>query len=144
MKKNNIQPIISIVIVFQILFMSACGSDGPSAQEIAKKAITSSPWKVQSVTVDGTDQTAVYSGLTITFTETGFTATNGGPVWPATGTWNFSDGAGKEIVRGDGLSVTVTEATQTRLVLKLTWSKTTLGPGRESSVSGENTFTFAH
>jgi len=44
--------------------------------------------------------------------------------------------------RGDGLSMTLTELTASKLVLTLSWSETTLGGGRINSVEGNNTFTF--
>ena len=77
------------MIIFGLLFIMACGSDSPTAKEEATKALTSGDWKMQSVSVDGTDQTTVYAGLAATFTDTGFSSTRGGLVWPASGTWSF-------------------------------------------------------
>jgi hypothetical protein len=64
-------------------------------------------------------------------------------VWPASGTWVFADGNAKTITRSDNLAVTITEVTDTKLVLTLTWATTTLGGGRVESVKGINVFTFA-
>ena len=107
-----------------------------------KTILTSGAWKIQSVAVDGADQTNVYKGLSLSFTNTLVNATNGGAVWLASDTWKFADETGKSITRGDGIQVTVEEATATKLVLKLTWTKTTLGSGRINSVKGVNVFTF--
>lgn len=144
MKNTIIKSSVSVLIISSLLFIIACGSDpaGPTAKEETTKVLTSGAWKMQSVSVDGTDQTTVYTGLAITFTETGFTTTKGGLVWPATGTWSFKDDTAKSMVRNDGIEVTLVEATTSKLVLKLAWSKTTIGPGRVASVSGQNTFTF--
>lgn len=143
--KNILRTSLSVVIIASILFMMACGSTpGPTAKEEATTLLTSGAWKMQSVSVDGTDQSAVYAGLVLTFTATGFSSAKGGLVWPATGSWNFKDETAKSIVRNDGLEVTLVEATTSKLALKLAWAKTTIGPGRVASVGGQNTFTFTH
>ena len=98
--------------------------------------------QVQTVQVDAVDKTTVYKDLKLTFTATGFTATGGGSVWPATGTWKFADDTGKVITRGDGLSINLMEVSATKLVLTLTWTKTTLDGGRVEAVAGQNVFTF--
>ena len=97
---------------------------------------------MSSVTVDGADKTSIYKDLKLTFTSTGFTSVNGGVVWPASGTWQFTDGTGKNITRGDGLQIAIDEASTSKLVLKLTWNQTTLGPGRVNSLMGVNVFSF--
>jgi hypothetical protein len=38
--------------------------------------------------------------------------------------------------------VTLERISETELVLDLTWSKTTLGSGREASIQGAHTFVF--
>ncbi len=91
--------------------------------------------------MDGADQSGVYKGFTIKFTSTGFTTTNGGAVWPASGTWTFTDATAAVIKRDDGLPINV-EVTDTTLKQTLTWTKTTLAGGRTSSVKGQNVFTF--
>ncbi|MBX2895507.1 MAG: hypothetical protein KF763_08690 [Cyclobacteriaceae bacterium] len=107
-----------------------------------RSLLTSGTWALQTVSVSGVDQTAVYTGLTLRFTDTNFTATNGRVIWPALGTWQFSDDTGKIIQRNDGLLITIETATTSTLVLKLNWDETTLGSGRVSSVEGAHTFNF--
>lgn len=133
-----------------VMFISGCGggksdpAPAPVETEAVKntKLLTTGTWNVQTVSVDAVDKTTVYKDLKITFNSTGFTATGGGSVWPATGTWKFSDDTGKVITRGDGLSISLTEVSTTKLVLALAWTKTTLGDGRVESVSGQHVFTF--
>lgn len=122
--------------------LSSCGGDGPSASEVMTKKLIAHPWNLQSATVDGTDKTSTYTGLAITFTKTGFTASNGLPIWPASGTWEFIDKQAKGIIRNDDLEITITEATATTLKLTFTWSKTTFEPGRVGSVDGLHVFTL--
>jgi hypothetical protein len=125
-----------------IISVQGCKDEVPETDRV-KGILKSSAWKVQSVSVDNTDQTTVYKGLTLIFTDAGYTSTNGGVVWPASGTWVFADGNAKTITRSDNLAVTITEVTDTKLVLTLTWATTTLGGGRVESVKGINVFTFA-
>jgi hypothetical protein len=133
---------VGILLMGIILIQSCKGDDPIPATEQVKEVLKSGAWKMQTVTVDGTDQTTVYKNLTLTFSDTGFNTTNGGMAWPASGTWKFTDDTAKAIERSDGLTITIDEATTTKLVLRLTWSKTTIGLGRTASVKGVNVFTF--
>jgi hypothetical protein len=124
--------------------LSSCKGDDPSVTEAQKitNLLTGSPWKIQSVTVDNVAHDELYPNLSVTFTSTGFTATNGLLVWPTTGTWTFTDKTATTFSRNDGVEVTINEISDTRLVLSLTWTKTTLGGGRANSLSGKNVFTL--
>ena len=122
--------------------LSSCGGDDPSASEVMTKKLIAHPWNLSSATVDATDKTSTYSGLNVTFTKTGFTATNGLPIWPATGTWEFTNNKATSIIRNDDLEIEITEASKTTLKLTFTWNKTTFEPGRVSSVDGVHVFTF--
>jgi hypothetical protein len=134
-------------ILFRLILLTGlllgCGSD-PELTQVEKKTaiMTKSTWKLKDVLVDGIDQTDVYEGLTLKFTETAFTTTNGGLVWPAAGTWNFKDDVGTTINRSDGIEIELTEISDAKLVLKLSWDKSTIGPGRIGSLSGAHKFTF--
>ncbi len=146
MKKLSINKTINMgaFLSLLLLIISCGGSDpAPTEQEVVTEALVSGTWKVQSVTVDGADQSSIYTGLIINFTATGFSASNGSPVWPASASWSFTDDLAKTIII-DGLEISIVEASSVKLVLKLTWNKTTLGPGRVASLSGQNIFTFAH
>jgi hypothetical protein len=130
-------------LLFSIITLQSCGkkNDPIPVTEQTKAILRANTWKMTNVTVDGTDKTSVYTGLTLSFTDTDYTTTNGGVVWPGSGTWSFADATGKLITRSDGLSITVEEAIATSLRLKLTWNKTTLG-GRTESVGGVHVFSF--
>jgi hypothetical protein len=101
------------------------------------------PWKLQSSSVDGVDKTALYNGFAITFTSSGFTTTNGGAIWPASGKWSFQGTGTTTIVRNDGVSVQI-QVSSTSLVMTVAWTSTTLGSGRTESTSGNNVFTMTH
>ena len=138
-----------IMAVATLVHLSGCkgGTADPtpavvSKQDEVKAKLTSPTWKMQSVTVDGADKTTLYKDLTLKFTASGFTSTNGGAIWPATGTWSFTTADATAVKRDDGLVVTLQEVTDTSLKLALTWTKTTLGSGRIESVSGQHVFSF--
>ena len=135
---------VQLFIILCVLpFLTGCGgggSDSPSAKEVATKMLTANSWKLSSVTVDGTDQTSLFNNMTLNFAATSFTASNGGLVWPASGTWTFKDEEGKIIVRNDGLLITVMELNDASLQMSLTWASSTIGPGRVSSIAGVHIF----
>ena len=141
MKIQALKYITALVILAGIFQLSGCKKSDPtpSAQDVVKKNMESATWVVKTVTVDGVDQTSVYQGLTIKFTDNAYTTTNGKAIWPASGTWTFTSADGTTIKRDDGLVITVA-ATSTSLQLSLTWAETTLG--RVSSVAGLHVFTF--
>ena len=132
----------ALLMTSMLLLLNCKGKDPePSATDKVKAQLTSSTWTLQKVTVDDVDQTSAYSGMTIKFTETTYTTTKGGLVWPASGTWAFTDDTATAFKRDDGVEVK-TAATDTSLTLTLTWAKTTLGSGRVESTKGVHIFTF--
>ena len=135
--------ILSVAIIISLLVLSSCGGDSsPSASEVTTKQLTSSGWKISTVQVDGTDQTALFANMTLSFTATNYSATKGGAVWPASGTWSFTDEAGKVIKRNDNVEVTIVEISDASLRLSLSWAAGTFGPGRTESVAGNHVFSF--
>jgi len=153
--KTIFRKIIAVIFLFTttasiLTQLSSCGGDGGgdptptpvSKQDEVKAKLTSPTWKMVSVSVDGTDKTSLYKDLSLKFTATGFTSTSGGAIWPASGTWSFTSAEATAIKRDDGLEVTLQEVTDTSLKLALTWSKTTIGPGRAESVNGKHVFSF--
>ncbi len=145
------QPNRILILLFSfvscICVISGCGGGGDPEPTVTKseevtKILSGGTWKLSTVMVDGVDQTNVYKGLTLNFTSTSITSSNGGLVWPANSTWKFTDDTATAIDRGDGIKVTISEVKSDKLSLVLTWSKTTLGSGRASSVKGQHTFSF--
>lgn len=143
--KKFLQTIPAIALLGFVLTIASCGGKEPAAQtdtERVQEILTSGTWKIQSVSVDGVDRTSDFANLQVIFNSGSFTATNGKLVWPATGTWSFTNDQATAFSRSDGVSVSIVEATDIRLVVELDWTSTTYGPGRVSSVAGEHTFTF--
>lgn len=127
-----------------LLMAQGCKKKDDPIPETARvrSLLKANTWKMQSVTVDGTDQTTLYTGLSLSFTDANYTTVKGGGVWPSSGGWTFTDESAKTIKRSDGLEINILEATATSLQLGLIWSQGTIGPGRMSSVSGNHQFVF--
>lgn len=126
------------------MMMAGCGkgSDPVPETDRVRGFLTGTAWQVSQVSIDGVSKTSSFSGLTLTFTATGYTTANGRLVWPATGTWQFKDDTGKLLLRSDGVEVTITDVTTTTLSLSFNWATTTLGPGRVTSTAGKHDFQF--
>jgi hypothetical protein len=109
-------------------------------QKAAFNLLTSGPWRLEAVGIDGLDHTSEFAGFTLTFGAEVFHSTQGNLVWPETGLWRFEDEAAKAIIRSDGILVRIETLTASRLVMLLDWPVGTLGSGRSASVAGEHRF----
>jgi hypothetical protein len=137
-----VSKLVLVAMTFAVIIsVQGCKDEVPETDRV-KGILKASTWTMQTVVVDAVDQSTVYKGLTLNFTDTGYSSTNGGVVWPASGTWVFADASAKTITRNDNLAITITEVTDAKLILSLTWAKTTLSGGRVESVKGINVFTF--
>jgi hypothetical protein len=134
---------LPIALISLAINFSGCSDDKKiTRQEEVTAALTSGTWKVNTVTVDGVDKTSTYKDLSLTFTSASFTSTNGGVIWPSSGTFTFRDANATSIKRNDNLEVQIQEATTASLELGLSWTKTTLGSGRVESIGGQHVFSF--
>lgn len=141
--KNYLIAFLSIALAIFTVQLSGCDSAEPQSEvQKATEFLTSGSWLVETVTVGGVPATNTYKDLSITFSGASFQSVNGDPIWPATGTWSFSDDTAKKIVRNDGIELTVVELTSSVFSFEMVWSKTTLGTGRTNSLTGRHVFTF--
>ena len=130
-----------IALVITVLTLESCkDKTTPTASEIISKKLSTGAWKVKSVTVDNTDKTDLFKDFTLQYTATTYTTTHGTPVWPASGTWKFADEPATVITRDDGLEITIESIKDNEFIYSLTWTKTTYGAGRGSSVNGVHRF----
>ena len=126
---------LAAIIFLALILLTACSPDDPSpADQLTGE------WTVSRVTLDGVDITHEFEGFTLQFAANTYTAANGEPVWPATGTWSLINPS--VFVRHDGIEVNIDNLTPGALTLSLFWNKTTLGSGRAASVSGDYVFEF--
>jgi len=138
---THLKIVISLSLLCLLLHTTACKKKDPSPQDVVKTNLVGPIWKIKTVTVDGVDYTSSYLGMTIVFTETSYTTTNGGVVWPSPGMWQFNSNDGSKMIRNDGKEVSIS-VTASQLDLSLFWPTTTYTGGRSSSVKGSHKFTF--
>jgi len=139
----------SLLVLFCVSLLENCGSHSPTpapptAVEKATALMVASPWTMKSLTIDGTADDTFFVGLAITFTASGFTAKNGDPVWPASGTWSFTDTNATSFKRSDDLTIQVDNLSESSMQLSLVWTSTTTSGGRANSVAGKHVFVFSH
>jgi hypothetical protein len=140
---NNILKCFSVACLFAVLCMSACKDSAEATeQEVITTLLSDGKWAIQSVSVDGIDRSSLFSGLVLDFEEGSYTSVNGKSLWPASGSWRFTADNTTSITRNDGLVASIAEIGEEKLILKLTSTSTSYGPGRVSSIAGEHTFTF--
>ena len=137
---KHITLLLSSFMLISLLTQSGCKKDEPTPQDIIKQNLVGSLWRIKSVTVDGVDQTSMYSGMTIQFTATTYSTTQGRVIWPASGSWRFVSTDGS-LVRDDGLELTIA-VTNTTLDIDLFWPERDIGGGRSNALSGNHTFSF--
>lgn len=140
--KKNIRFMKRILIGLLALLAFSCKQDPASLMqtELVRQKLTSKTWTVNTVIVNGLDQTSKFTGFSISFTNTGFTTTNGNVVWPSSGTWAFANDAASSIVRGDGVEVLINQIDNSVLELEFIWDTTTYGGGRIHSIQGQHIF----
>ena len=134
--------VCTLLVLSNFLFLASC--DKPKVvpeSERVTSLMKSSSWNIQSVTVDAVSNTS-FKNMTLVFTGTAYNTTNGGVVWPSSGTWAFTNETAKVIKRDDGVEVNIDAISETSMTLSIAWSKTTLGNGRGNSVKGKHIFTL--
>jgi len=135
--------VFSAGLFILLLLSQSCAENTPGTiADNVRSQLTAGLWKVQSVMVDGVNQDALFNGMTLKFDKADFTSTNGGAVWPVKDGWKLTDAQGTAFVRNDGIVVTIQSLSDASLILSLTWTMTTLGNGKVSSIPGQYVFTF--
>jgi hypothetical protein len=147
MKKHILSTMLSVLALIATLTTTSCSDDTASATETSLKKLTAHDWDLSRVTVNGVDKTLLYSAVALQWNkDKTFSVTNGGAIWPSTGTFSFTDGSGKMLLvllnNGENTEVTIQTLTDTQLIISLHWSETTIGQGRSKSVAGDHIFEF--
>ncbi len=157
MKKLNYL-LSAAVLVFLLVNAGCDGSDDPgvpAADQVGTKF--TGTWNATAVSFDTQDRTADYSDFDLTI---GYTAGSnggtysiaGGPVgvrpFAASGTWTFQGeitdpNASFNILRNDGLVVTVSSLNDTNLQLSFVFDDANNASSRTEAVDGTWNFTFS-
>jgi|GEM_PF-948572 len=145
LKKNTVHILEIALTLTALLFTIGCSKHKVTLtlqQTTTQQLEVASPWKIQSVSNDGVDQTAQFTGMTLKFTDANYTTTNGEPLWATSGSWSFDDATAKTFKRNDDIDVEITAISATGLTLSLQWNEDTYTDGRINSTKGKYVFVF--
>ncbi|MGW8122345.1 hypothetical protein ACV07N_06755 [Roseivirga echinicomitans] len=117
-----------IFIMLAGLLSTACRSkdDSPAApteQELTYEKLAGQ-WSIPAtggIMVDGVDRSANYQGFQLSFTEKGYTTTNAGNLFKATGTWNWANTSTvNELTLDDGKAISIQSLSTSQFVFSFT------------------------
>ena len=138
MKINRTKTISTLVLLVMIII--GCSSDdpnGPTNKEIAFEKLAGN-WTFGisgKIMLDDQDVSLNYPGFTLSFTDGGYTTTNGGDLFRATGTWAWANEAAGSINLDTGEEVTILELSLTNFKFSFTHT----GGGVAAGTSGNYT-----
>ena len=73
-------------IIFVMLLVSGCNEDEPQTpNDITEELLKAQVWELTETKIDGV-VSDIYDGLTLSFGTKTYSTTNGGKIWPASGT----------------------------------------------------------
>lgn len=136
--------LLTIIVGVSLISISCERKEVPtlSEEKLNEIYLTSSPWRIERVTVDGINQTNTYRELILSFTRENYSSTNGRVIWPATDKWEFVNEGNTIFKRGDGILVTIQSITSSSMVLSLEWESTSIDTGRQLAIAGNHIFEF--
>lgn len=133
-------------MVTSLTHLSSCDKEDvveETGEEVFLKEITGD-WSVATVILDGKDVSQSFPGLKIAIADSKqVTVTNAvPPIWNGTGTFTLEPvGNSFQLKRNDGVVMTLTQPSASKMILKFLYDADALG-GRIKSVTGEFTFEF--
>ncbi len=152
MKAFRLLALLFVSIV--LLTYAGCKGDDPEPEPVTDVQFDklNKTWKINTVSLDGTDKTADYTGFQVTLSGTKGTppfnyATSGRPSlspWPASGKWDFGAAPETQMIRDKGtadelaMTYAVTEST---LTISFTFNGTGYA-ARTGVVKGAWIYTF--
>jgi hypothetical protein len=141
--RKYITSLILISITTFLIFSCGGGDDvpeEPTAQELTFENL-SGQWGLPTsggIIVDGVDRTLNYQGFNLSFTNVGYTTTNAGELFKASGTWSWANqSTTTRINLDDGKLINIQDLTTNRFVFAFTQSDGAVRAG----VAGNYTIT---
>jgi hypothetical protein len=137
-KHTLLYTLLSTLLIISAL--SCGGDDDPTAQDLAFENLSGS-WDLSqggTVMIDGQDASANFVGFAFSFTDGGYTTTNAGDLFRATGTWEWADEEAEGLLIDDGKVITIIELTETQFVINFTTNGV---GGSASGIAGNYTIT---
>ena len=148
MKNSSTSYFVAIAMIMALMFISGCDNDDPEPSAKEKQTdLLAKKWniktEVNSVTLNGDDETNNWPGFTATFYSNGtyvasnISAERLNTVWSESGSWQFkSDSNLNTIVRDDGVEINIS-IDETNLSMSFSYSQSN---GRVSGIDGEWVF----
>ncbi|AYB35097.1 hypothetical protein D4L85_32935 [Chryseolinea soli] len=133
--------VITSSLLVLALVLTSCGSDDdPETAGIDPKTFIVKTWKLSgggTIEKDGTDVSADYSGLELTFVSAGtYTSKNGGLLFRSSGTWRWKSTDATVLLLDGELEVNVKEITATNFHSQFNLSEDYAAGGRSKGVIG--------
>jgi|GEM_PF-1289148 len=145
--KMLMQSAITLLLLMILGLTAGCNNDENTPIGSTKVAevfelLSAAEWNISEVRIDN-DISTTYAGLTLSFGEGTYTATNGGGIFPSSGTWVFPSIDADKVTLDNEIEMDILEISETSLVLFLVWDKNTIGTGgRGESIIGNYVFSF--
>ena len=148
MKNLSKSYLAAIAMIMALSFISGCNNDDPEPSAKEKQTdLLAKKWNIEtevnSVTVNGDDDTDHWPGFTVTFYSNGtYVASNISEerlnaVWSSSGDWQFkSDTNLNTIVRDDGVEINIS-IDEANLSMSFSYAQSN---GRVSAIDGEWVF----
>lgn len=117
----------SLLIISAFFIFASCKEKGESvpiaqSEAFARLAGTWSLGTTGGVALDGSDISNNYPGFVLSFTDGGYTTSNAGELFSATGTWKWSDLEAGELVLDENRPITIISLNTSQFVFSFTFS----------------------
>lgn len=134
MKTNRIYMLI-LAVAMVALSCKSDDPDVPNAKELAFEKL-SGQWglgQTGSIKVDGSNVSPNYPGFALSFTDGGYTTTNAGDLFNASGTWEWTDEDAQTLTLDDGKLIMINSLTTTEFIFSFTKSEGSVRAGIEGN-----------
>ena len=132
--------LITLCLSLLVIGQGCGGDDSPSPLQKQSKLLANT-WSLGEVINDNVNVTAQFSGFTLTMdSDMKFTTTNGGNAWPSSGTLEFDNNDVDELLRNDGVNITIVSISKSSLQLRFIQSD--LATTRTTGITGDFNFSL--
>ena len=132
--------ITSSLLMLALVFTSCGSDDDPETTNVDPQTFIVKTWKLSgggTIEKDGTDVSADYTGLELTFVSAGtYTSKNGGLLFRSSGTWRWKSTDATVLLLDGELEVNVKEITATNFHSQFNLSEDYAAGGRSKGVIG--------
>lgn len=109
MKSLNKYSAFFVLLMAVVIAMVSCDEAKNEVEKSIQDKFTEQivgTWNVNTVEVDGVTLSD-FNGFSLTLSDGSYTTTNGNGIWPAQGTWKYTDSGITSITRDDGIEIAI-------------------------------------